>query len=197
MDIFNRKAGLVCGLALLVVTSGCHSASQRRTTYSIAGSSNQEKRSTSWFKKKNRDNPRKRIRYVRCLYDQKPWISADKAGDRDPEGVHYRVFLEPESTESFSKSVLRDGEFYIEMYRIKRKGDGTIARELVSDWRYPTNTFQTVRSKFLGMGYHVWLRWAKKSLAGNEVEIITGYEDTAGHKVRSGSKRFLVPRYAS
>lgn len=185
------------GLMVVVATCGCHTSGNRDASYSPAGSSRNPKRTPTKLAKNSQNKPGVRIRHIRCLYDQKPWISTDKAGDRDPEGIQFRVFLEPASTQRIGKTVLRDGEFYIEMYLVERKRDGVVARELVSDWRYPTNTFQTIRSNFLGMGYHIWLRWANKSLAGKEIEIVTWHEDTTGHKVRSGAKRFRVPRYSS
>ena len=35
------------------------------------------------------------IRRVVCVYDQRPWLNLDRAADRDPEGVRFRVFLDP------------------------------------------------------------------------------------------------------
>ncbi len=194
---FGRKAVVSMGLVVLVATCGCHTSDKHDTSYSIAGSSGEVKRPTEKVPRKRKHTSDARIRHIRCLYDQKPWISTDRAGDRDPEGIQYRVFLEPATVKGVGKSILRDGEIYIEMYIIERKSDGTVGRALVSDWRYPTSTFQTIRSTFLGMGYHIWLRWATKSIAGKEIEIITWFEDVTGQKVRSGTKRFRVPRYAS
>ncbi len=191
----SKQAALCVGLIVMSALCGCQTDGTRSASYAIVGSSDGHKKSTARLTKKSRRDRTGRIRYIRCLYDQKPWVSADKAGDRDPEGIHYRVFLQPVSKDGFSKSVLQDGELYIEMYRIDRERDGTTTRVLVSDWRYPTSTFQPLRSKVLGMGYHIWLRWAKKSLAGKDVEFVTWFEDSYGKKVRSSTKRFLVPSY--
>ncbi len=134
-----------------------------------------------------------RIRRVVCLYDQKPWLNIDAAGDRDPEGVRFRVFLDPGA----GKGVLRDGTFHIEMYRIDRTPAGKIERTLASDWHYPTSAFQPVEAKILGMGYHLRLRWAEKDIAGHEIELITRFEGLDGSDVRSGTKRLRVPKYSS
>jgi len=138
--------------------------------------------------RRSREHP---VRGVVCVYEQKPWLNVDAAGDRDPEGIHYRVYLDVGK----DKAELRDGTFRIEMYRIDRKSLGEIERKLVSDWEYPTSDFQRVKSKLLGMGYHLRLRWASKDIAGKEVEIITQFKGVDGTIVRSGTKRLRVPEY--
>ncbi len=128
-----------------------------------------------------------------CLFSPKPWINADKAGDRDPEGIRYKVFLDGGKR----KGVFRDGTFHIEMYQISRAQDGKWERKLVSDWHYPTTDFQRVAAKILGKGYHIRLRWATKDIAGHEIEVITCFEDENGHVARSSTKRLRVPKYVS
>ncbi len=133
------------------------------------------------------------VRRVVCLFDQKPWLNADAAGDRDPEGIRYRVFLDTDK----GKGVLRDGTFHVEMYCIKRESGKEVQRELVSDWHYPTSRFGTVTAKILGDGYLLQLRWATKDVAGNEVELITSYESPDGRAVRAATTRKRVPKYVS
>jgi hypothetical protein len=129
-----------------------------------------------------------------CLYDQKPWLNLDTGGDLDPEGIHYRVFLDTGA----GKGVHLDGTFRIELYRIDRKPpDNKMERTLVSDWRYPSSDFQAVRSATLGTGYHLRLRWASKDIAGNEIEVVTLFEDSDGNVARSGTKRLRVPKYGA
>ncbi len=62
------------------------------------------------------------IRRVVCIYDTKPWLNLDRMGDRDPEGISYRIFLKTAS----GKSVLREGTFHIEMYGVTRGKDNKI-----------------------------------------------------------------------
>jgi len=133
------------------------------------------------------------VRSVVCLFDQKPWISADAAGDRDPEGIRYRVFLDSGQT----RGALQKGKFHIEMYQIGKNEKGELERTLVSDWHYAVDEFPHVSAKLLGMGYLVQLRWAKKEVAGNEVEIITQFEDLDGNITRGATKRLRVPKYTS
>lgn len=174
-----RHVVLVCGLIVVIVMTGCqtaHSGSAVRTQSSTA--------------RRSRQNP---IVKVVCLYDQKPWLNLDAAGDRDPEGVHFRVFLDPGT----GKGAFRDGVFHVEMYRIDRKSPNEIQRTLVSDWEYPTSAFQRVQSKMLGMGYHLRLRWATKDIAGREIEVITQFRDLDGSVIRSETKRARVPKYTS
>ncbi len=133
------------------------------------------------------------VRRVVCLYDQRPWLNLDAAGDRDPEGIHYRVYLDAGK----GKGELRDGAFHIQMYLIEPKSPDEIQRTLVSDWELPTSRFTPVESKILGMGYHLRLRWASKDIAGHQIEVITQFKDPDGNVVRSGTKRLRVPRYTS
>lgn len=128
---------------------------------------------------------------VICLFDQKPWLNLDVSGDRDPEGIYYRVFLDAGD----NKGVHRNGTLRVEMYQIDRNESGEVQRTLVSDWELPTSGFQPVKSKMIGMGYHVRLVWARKDIPGHEVELITQYRDPDGNVVRSGTKRLRVPKY--
>lgn len=133
------------------------------------------------------------VQSVICLFDQKPWLSADVAGDRDPEGIQYRIFLNTGG----NQGVAREGTFHIEMYVIGKDEKGGHTRVLASDWHYPTSQFPQVSANLLGLGYHVQLRWAKKDIAGNEVEIVTQFEDESGHITRGATKRLRVPKYQS
>lgn len=134
----------------------------------------------------------KPIQRVFSLYAQKPWLNLDAAGDRDPEGLHFRVFLD----DGKGKGVLRDGTLYIAMYRIDRPARGKLERTLVSDWKYSTSEFSSIKSKLLGYGYHVRLRWASKDIAGSEVEVVTRFEDADGNTVSAGTKRLRIPKYS-
>jgi len=135
-----------------------------------------------------------RIRRVACLYDKECWLNLDQAGDQDPEGIRYRVFLDPGT----GRGVLAEGTFHVQMYLIDKLPDGTIRRPLVSDWHYATSAVHTIaKVGMLGEGYWLFLRWATKDIAGKEIEIFTEFEDLAGKKVRSGTKRFRVPKYTT
>ena len=167
---------MVCGLVLLLVAAGCQTPT--------GGSKWRHGRRVS----------HERIRRVACVYGKTCWLNLDKAGDRDPEGLRYRVFLDPGS----GRGVLADGTFHVAMYLLERGTGGAAARTLVSDWHYPTADVHTIKKPgFLGDGYWLHLMWAKKDLAGKEIEIITEFEDVAGKKIRSGTKRFRVPKYTT
>ena len=133
------------------------------------------------------------IKRVACLYEQKPWLSLDAAGDRDPEGIRYRVFLDPGT----GRGVLRDGTLHIEMYLLGRDADNHSTRTLASDWHYATAEFASIaRPGALGEGYFLYLRWQSKDIAGRDIEIVTSFEDHDGRRVRSATKRFRVPKYS-
>lgn len=133
------------------------------------------------------------VRNVVCLFDQRPWLNADSAADRDPEGLQYRVFLDTGQ----GKGQWRDGTFHIELYQVGRDADGKATRTLVSDWHYPSSQFTQVQAGFTGQGYRLQLYWSKKDLAGSEVELVTSFEDPSGTTSRSDTKRLRIPKYQS
>ncbi len=137
--------------------------------------------------------PKGSIRDIACLYDIKPWLNLDTAGDLDPEGIFYRVFLDPGT----GKGVAREGKFHVEMYKVTPKDGGGFERTLVSDWHYPSSAFPQIKNKMLGTGYLLRLRWASKSVAGSEIELITRFEDPGGYAVAAGTKRLRIPKYTS
>ncbi len=167
----------VCLLAATLFAAGCRSTGAESGTVQKS-------------KTRGKQAP---VHRVVCLFDQRPWINADAAGDRDPEGLRYRVFLDTGG----GKGVLRDGTFHVEMYLIQRNAANELERKLVSDWHYPTSQFGTVSARILGQGYLVQLRWARKDIPGNEVELITSYEAPDARTVRSATSRKRVPKYAS
>ena len=75
----GQRLSLV-GLSVLLVAGavGCRPAWDRTTTPT------RQRRNLA---------PEKTVQHVQCLFDAKPWLNLDSAGDRDPEGFHYRVFL--------------------------------------------------------------------------------------------------------
>ena len=158
----HQRFTRLAGLTVLVALAGCK----------IPGGGS----GTATFRQK--DGDQSTVLYVRCLYDQRPWLNLDAAGDRDPEGIHYRVFLDPGT----GKCIHAAGTFHIEMYRIERISPTKVERTLVSDWHYPTSDVPTIaKPGMLGNGYHLHLRWADKDTAGHEVEFITRFEDASGH----------------
>lgn len=182
--------GLGLAVAVLAATWGCRttgSAAYRSPSHRGAGP-----RAVSQRMKRTTGLP---LRRLVCLYDQRPWLNLDKAGDRDPEGIRYKVFLVAKGGD---RGELRNGTFNIEMYRIRHNADGQLRRELVSDWHYPSTDVPVIAQPgMLGDGYNLYLRWSSKSLAGSEIEIITMFEEPDGNTVRSGTKRLRVPKYTS
>lgn len=190
-----RPFGVFRVLTFLAIASGiggCHTTQAGRGLLPARTSDGirAETRSVHRLRRTSEPAP---VRRVVCLYDQRPWLNLDAAGDRDPEGIHFRVFLDAGK----GKGELRDGTLHVEMYRIDRESLDRIKRTLVSDWDLPTSGLTRVKSKILGMGYHLRLRWAEKETAGHEIEVITHFRDPDGKAVRSGTKRLHVPKYTS
>lgn len=138
------------------------------------------------------NRPEMQVRRVVQVFDQRPWLNLDAAGDRNFEGIAYRVFLD----DGRGRGALREGTLHVEMYRIRKSSDGTIQRELVSDWHYPTGDVPRIAEPgMLGPGYFLHLRWARKDIMGSEIEVVTMFEDQEGRIIRSGTKRLRVPKY--
>lgn len=170
----------------MVMPSGCRTAGPT--------GANAEAGRASGTRARKRHKGGRSIRGVRCLFTLRPWISLDQEGDRDPEGLIYRVFLDPGT----GKGVLAPGMFHIALYEIKRGPEGAIERTLASDWHYPTSRVPTIGEPgMLGEGYVLHLRWARKDIAGREIEIVTKYESPDGRIVQSDTKRMRVPKYKS
>ncbi|MBI3834273.1 MAG: hypothetical protein HY287_08090 [Planctomycetes bacterium] len=131
---------------------------------------------------------------VFCLYEAKCWLNLDSAGDPDPEGIQYRVYLDPGT----GRGAYREGTFHVEMYRIdSAERRDNAKRTLVSDWHYPTSEFRQLHSSILGDGYHLELRWGDKEIPGHDIEIITQFEDPHGNVTRSATKILRVPKYGA
>ena len=87
---------------------------------------------------------------------------------------------------------------HVELYQIDHGEDGKIVRTLVSDWHYPTSDVHRIaKPGMLGDGYFLHLVWARKDIAGHEIDLVTQFEDTFGNVARSGAKRLRVPKYSS
>ena len=173
------KCLFLVSLSILMVASaaGCQPAWDRTTTPT---------------RQRRKLPPEKIVRHVQCLFDAKPWLNLDRAGDRDPEGFRYRIYLR----NTAGKSIYCDGRFDVEMYKIERQKGEVETRTLVSDWHYPTSKFAVIdRPGMLGVGYIVQFYWADKDLAGSEVEILTMFEDDYGHRARSETYRLRIPKY--
>lgn len=182
----HRVATFICLCVLVTGVSAC-----RSTGYSGARGVSNMPRVTRSRLARGRAIA---IQHVACLYDQRPWLNLDDAGDRDPEGIWFRVFLDPGT----GRGVHAEGTFHVEMYLIERKPGESPRRVLASDWHYPSSVVPRIaRPGMLGDGYVLQLRWADKSVAGKEVEFITRFEDALGNVVRSGTKRLRVPKYES
>jgi len=171
------------GLCLVVAAlAGCHGSGGRESTPRNTAS-------RGLFRSEPKSPV---IRAVRCVFDQRPWLNLDTAGDRDPEGIRFRVFLVDKS----DRGVLVDGTLHMEMYVLERQPTGEVARNLASDWHYSTGAIHTIaKPGMLGQGYYPHLAWKDKKVAGCEIEIIASFEEPGGNVTRSATKRLRVPKY--
>ncbi len=132
-----------------------------------------------------------RVRSVICLYENDAWLNLDRAGDLDPEGVTYKVYLKTGDT----TSVLRDGIFHISIYEVDRDKEGNATRTLHADYHYPTSDIHRIKKMgLMGPGYQVALLFHNKNVVGKEIDIVTIYEAPDGYEIRSQTRRLKVPR---
>lgn len=189
-------APILCAAMLSIL--GCKSQDRKKTpgTYtgknSIVAKTPNTHRATPQPSRRKPADPESVVRRVRCVYEDNPWLNLDTAGDRDPEGIRFRVFLDTGD----GRGVHRDGAFHVEMYQIDRTGPGESARTLVSEWHYATSEVHRIKTPgMLGDGYYLHLCWTSKSVAGHDIEVVTRFEDEQGNAARSGTKRLRVPKY--
>lgn len=181
----SRKIPIIL-IALITCASGCRNRDRNREVDAAP-------RERGVSRSAPPESHPRDIAGVRCLFEAKPWLNLDRAGDRDFEGLQYRVYLDPGN----GKCVHREGTIHVELYVIELPLDpkAETKRTLASDWHYPTAQIPQLVSPILGEGYHVHLRWGDKQISGHDVEIITMFEDKHGNTTRSATKLFRVPKY--
>ena len=122
----------------------------------------------------------------------KPWISFDEAGDRDPEGFKISLYLIDGETK---QGAFGDGNVVVEMYTVDPRPDGRIERTLAKSWRFgPHDAPRGRKPTALGWGYLLHLDWRPGDYAGRVIEVAVVYERTDGRVVRSVTKQLRVPR---
>lgn len=196
---FGFRRVLPILFAAMLPVLGCRPQDRKKTpgTYTgrnsiVAKTPNSRRATASQTPRRKPADPGSVVRRVRCVYEDNPWLNLDTAGDRDPEGIRFRVFLDTGN----GRGVHRDGSFHVEMYQIDREATGDSARALVSEWHYATADVHRIKTPgMLGDGYYLHLCWTSKSIAGHDIEIVTRFEDEQGDAARSGTKRLRVPKY--
>jgi len=133
------------------------------------------------------------LNHVVTIYNKNPWLNADAAGDPDPEAVKFKVFLF--RSRSDARSVLRNGIFHIDMYRIRRERGREVSRDLVADYHYSTDRVPRIpQPGLMGPGFIIGLLFPDKSIAGTEIAILVTFEDEFGNMIRAQPKSLVVPK---
>ena len=133
------------------------------------------------------------LNHVVTVYNKNPWLNADRAGDPDPEAIKFKVFLF--RSRSDARSVLRNGIFHIDMYKIRREAGREVSRDLVADYHYSTDRVKRIpQPGLMGPGFIIGLLFPDKSIAGQEITILVTFEDEFGNMIRAQPKSLAVPK---
>jgi len=127
---------------------------------------------------------------VVCGYPLNMWQSYDKAGDLNPEGFAFVMYLLSSTT---GKGVHTDGCIRVSMYEINRGPEGISGRILAHEWLADTADLRERTPTSCGYGYDVYLHWGDLDVFGREVEIVVRYEAPDGRVVQSQTKPTRVP----
>ena len=133
------------------------------------------------------------LNHVVTIYNKNPWLNADRAGDPDPEAIKFKIFLF--RSRSDARSVLRNGIFHIDMYKIGRERGREVSRDLVADYHYSTDRVKRIpQPGLMGPGYIIGLIFPDKTIAGCEITILVTFEDEFGNMIRAQPKSLTVPK---
>ena len=132
---------------------------------------------------------------VVCVFPQTMWQSYDQAGDSNPEGFRFLVYLLSKSTR---KGAYADGFLHVKMFRMDQMPDGRNERVLVQNWMVGTEELpRRESSKLTGYSYQPSLYWGDVDILGETVEIVVQYESLDGKTIQSQTKQVRVPRRKS
>ena len=152
-----------------------------------------------WFKPaqktRGQDTGPSEIMKVVCFYRPNPFMSFDRAGDPDPEGFTFTLFL---ISRHNTKGVLENGSLTVRMFRIDPRAPATERRTLVREWTVETGTLvQSTRPHPLfGMGYQPQFAWEKSDdVLGREIEVVAAFTTRDGRTIQSQTKALRVPAH--
>jgi hypothetical protein len=143
------------------------------------------------FSGKRETAPASDIIRVVCFYTPNMWRSFDKAGNLDPEGFAFVMYLWSGKTE---RGAYADGLFRAKMYRLSRDDEGKTVRELAREWTAATSDLPRRGESRLGYSYQPSLYWGDLDIYGAEVEIVIQFESPDERVVQSQTHRTKVPR---
>jgi len=148
-------------------------------------------RRTSARSREDRTGFAERICDVVCFFPIDTWKSFDRAGDRNPEGFAFVLYLLDCAT---GRGAYAGGLVHVHMYRINHDADGKKSRELVQDWTLDHDQLNARKPTRLGYGYQPFLSWGKNvDVLGEEVEIVVQYESPTGDVVQAQTVHRKVP----
>jgi hypothetical protein len=127
---------------------------------------------------------------VLCFFPINMWKSFDPAGDPNPEGFTFVMYL---LSHESNKGVYAPGVFRVRIFMVEQLEDGTSARGLVFDQTADMDELPRRDATRFGVGYQPEVTWGEVDLLGKDIEIVIQYETPDGRKVQSQTKRVKVP----
>jgi len=128
---------------------------------------------------------------VVCFFPPNMWKSFDSAGDRNPEGFAFVMYLISGKT---GKGIYADGTFRVELYRYgEADRNGRRQRDLVFDTAAPMAQIARRSPTMLGEGYQPYVFWGDLQIYGDDIEVVVKYESPTGRTVSSETVHVKVP----
>lgn len=131
---------------------------------------------------------------VRKFISQEPWLSFNKEGVRQAEGLKATVYLESGTS---GKGAFGDGILRVVLYSVHRDpqtGEETLRRE----YRWDLTPRQSVpwrakQQSVQGWGYGLRLNWGNAEVRGREIELVFQFIRRDGNIVTGEPQRLRVP----
>lgn len=173
---------LIVSLVGLSPLAGCNESTQPRPLFSPA-----QTRPASSPQAGAHDDVYK----VVCFYPPNMWQSFDAAGDRNPEGFVFVMYLLSQKSD---KGVYADGTLHVDLFCIDHLPDAPPRRSLVQNWSVHTSELPRRKETRLGAGYQPSLYWGDADVLGKEVQIVVRFESASGKVLQSQTVHKRVPK---
>ncbi len=125
-----------------------------------------------------------------CFYPANMWRSFDSAGNVDPEGFEFVMYLLSRKT---YRGIWVEGTFRIQLYRVIDDPDAERSRELVFTTEAPMSQIPRREAGRFGEGYQPSVYWGDLDVLGEKVHIVVQYESPTGRIVQSQTHAAKVP----
>jgi len=128
---------------------------------------------------------------VVCFFPPNMWKSFDHAGDLNPEGFAFVMYLLSRET---NRGVIADGTLQILLYTVQELENGAVERHLAREWTADMSEIPRRQQTRFGIGYQPTVHWGDLNVFGERVEIVVKYESPTGRVVQGQTHATKVPK---